>query len=116
MIIIKYLTTAAIIVAVSEIAKRSDKLGALISSLPLVTIMVMVWLFIDKVPSKKIADHAYYTFWFVLPTMPMFLLLPYMMNKGQSFPVALGASVVLTFILFVITAVIMKRFGVDLMP
>ena len=61
-LIMKYFTTAFVIVLVSEVAKRSDKLGALISSLPFVTIMVMIWLYIEKQGNNKIANHAFYTF------------------------------------------------------
>jgi len=66
-LISKYLITAFLIVAISEIAKSSDKLGALISSLPLITIMVMIWLYIENQNIEKISNHAYYTFWYVIP-------------------------------------------------
>ena len=72
-IITKYLITAAVVVAVSEVAKRSDRLGALIASLPLVTLLALTWLYIEKQPAEKIANHAWYTFWYVVPTLPMFL-------------------------------------------
>ncbi len=76
-LITKYLLTAAVIVAVSEAAKRSDKLGAFIASLPLVTLLALIWLHVDRQPQAKIANHARYTFWYVLPTLPMFpALLP----------------------------------------
>jgi hypothetical protein len=71
-LILKYAVTALVIVVVSEVAKRSDRAGALIASLPLVTVMAMIWLYVEKQPDAKIANHAYYTFWYVLPTMPMF--------------------------------------------
>ena len=74
LLITKYAVTAFVIVLVSEIAKRSDRLGALIASLPLVTVMVMIWLHIENQGTEKIANHAWYTFWYVLPTLPMFLL------------------------------------------
>ena len=71
-LISKYCITAFLIVSISEIAKRSDKLGALISSLPIVTIMVMIWLYLEYQNRDKIGKHAYYTFWYVIPKMPMF--------------------------------------------
>lgn len=114
MIIIKYAVTAFIIVVVSEVAKRADRLGALLASLPLVTIMIMIWLYIENQKIAKISNHAYYTFWYVLPTLPMFLLIPYMLNRGINFWLSLGASILLTIILFALTAFIMKRFGVIL--
>ena len=116
LLIIKYAVTAFIIVAVSEVAKRADRLGAFLASLPLVTIMIMIWLYIENEKTEKISNHAYYTFWYALPTLPMFLLMPWMLNRGIHFWVSLGASILLTVICFVITAYIMKRFGVALIP
>lgn len=116
MLIFKYATTALIIVIVSEVAKKSGKIGAIISSLPIVTILVMMWMFIEKQDSKNIAEYAYYTFWFVIPTLPMFLLMPYMLNKGFNFWISLISCVILTGLFFIITALVCRRFGVDLIP
>lgn len=115
-IIFKYLLTAGLVVLVSEVAKHSGKMGALISSLPLVTVLVMTWLHVEKQPSAKIQEHAYYTFWYVLPTLPMFLVLPWLMGRGMGYWPALGISVLLTFVCFALTAVVGRRFGVDLIP
>lgn len=79
-IVIKYLTTAAIVVLVSEVAKRSDKMGALVAALPTVTILALVWMYIEGQESSKLSNHAFYTFWYVLPTLPMFLLFPYLLG------------------------------------
>jgi hypothetical protein len=114
--VVKYATTAFVIILVSEVAKRTDKLGALISSLPLVTVMVMIWLYVEKQSSEKIANHAYYTFWYVIPTLPMFLVMPWLLGKGVQFWQALSICIVLTFACFVLTALAAKRFGVDLIP
>lgn len=115
-LITKYAVTALIIVIVSEVAKRSDRLGALIASLPFVTVLTMIWLYLEKQDSTKIANHAYYTFWYVLPTMPMFLLLPWMMKKGFGFWPSLLAGVAVTFLCFVIAAAILKRWNISLFP
>lgn len=115
-LVAKYAITAFIIVLVSEVAKRSDKLGALISSLPFVTVLVMIWLHVEKQDGAKIGNHAYYTFWYVLPTLPMFLIMPWLMAKGIHFWPALGICVVVTFACFVLTAIAGKRFGIDLIP
>lgn len=72
-LITKYLLTSGIIVLVSEGAKRTDKVGALIASLPFVAILVTIWLYTENQRSEIIASHAWYTFWYVLPTLPMFL-------------------------------------------
>ena len=112
----KYAVTAFVVVLVSELAKRSDKVGALIASLPLVTVMAMIWLYVENQGSEKIANHAYYTFWYVLPTLPMFLLMPFLLHRGMNFWMALTIGVAVTVILFVATALLAKKLGVDLMP
>jgi len=117
-IIVKYLITAAMVVLISEFAKRSDKLGALIAALPLVTVLAMTWMFFEvkgAEQTEKIANHAWYTFWYVIPTMPMFLLIPWMLRRGVNYGWTLLASCLLTAVLFVLTAWVMKRFGVELM-
>ncbi|WP_431477962.1 DUF3147 family protein, partial [Massilia eburnea] len=76
-LIFKYLVTAGVVVAVSEFAKRSDRLGGLIAALPLVTVLALIWLYVEKQPHEKIANHAWYTFWYVVPTLPMFLVFPW---------------------------------------
>ncbi|RYZ81433.1 MAG: DUF3147 family protein, partial [Moraxellaceae bacterium] len=75
-VITKYLVTAAAVVLVSELAKRSDKLGALVAALPIVTVLTLIWLYLEHQPFSKIANHAWYTFWYVVPTLPMFLVFP----------------------------------------
>jgi hypothetical protein len=116
MLVIKYAVTASVIVLVSEVAKRSDKLGALISSLPFVTILVMIWLHVERQGCQKIGNHAYYTFWYVLPTLPMFLVMPWLMDKGVNFWLALAICAAVTMICFAATALLAKRFDVNLMP
>lgn len=115
-LIAKYAVTALIIVIVSEVAKRSDKLGSLVSSLPFVTIMVMIWLYLEKQGSQKIGNHAYYTFWYVIPTLPMFLIMPWLMTKGINFWVSLGICAFVTIGCFILTALTARRFGIDLIP
>ena len=116
MLIVKYLFTAGIIVLVSEVAKRTDLVGALIASLPFVTIMVMFWLWYEGQGAEKISNHAFYTFWYVIPTLPMFLVMPAMMNRGINFWWSLLAGVATTIVMFVVTALVAKRFGVELLP
>jgi hypothetical protein len=73
-LITKYLITAAIVV-VSEAAKRSDKLGGFIAALPLVTVLTLIWLHVERQPEIKVANHAWYTFWYFLPTLAILELL-----------------------------------------
>ena len=113
--ITKYAVTALVIVVVSEVAKRTDRLGALIAALPFVTIMVMIWLHIERQGTEKVARHAFYTFWYVIPTLPMFLLMPWLLSKGLNFWASLGACVVVTVLSFWLTVAVASLFGVDLL-
>ena len=113
-IITKYLLTAAMVVFISEVAKRSDKLGGFIAALPLMTLLTLTWLYIENQPEEKIANHAYYTFWYVIPTLPMFLLFPYLLPK-IGFWLTMGACVVATVICFGLFTLAMKAFDVQLL-
>ena len=113
-IIFKYLLTAGVVVLISEVAKRSDRLGGLIAALPLVTVLALIWLYVENQSSEKISNHAYYTFWYVLPTLPMFLIFPYLLKKF-GFWITLSLSMVITLIIFYIFAKVMKSFGVELL-
>jgi hypothetical protein len=113
-LITKYLTTAAVVVLVSELAKRSDKLGGLVAALPLVTILTLIWLQIENQPESKIANHAWYTFWYVVPTLPMFLAFPLLLPR-LGFWLTLLASVVITVICFGLFAIAIRRFGIELL-
>jgi len=113
-IITKYLITAAIVVLITEVAKRSDKLGALAAALPIVTILVLIWLHVENQSTEKIANHAWYTFWYAVPTLPMFLVFPWLLPRIGFWP-TLAASVVITLICFGFFALLVKRFGIELM-
>lgn len=115
-IIVKYAVTAFIIVLVSEVAKRTDRFGALLASLPFVTIMVMIWLYVEGQGSEKISNHAFYTFWYVIPTLPMFLAMPLMLKHGINFWWALVICAVITVISFFLTSFVAGKFGVTLIP
>jgi F0F1-type ATP synthase assembly protein I len=113
-VITKYLITSALVVLVSEFAKRSDKLGALLAALPMVTVLTLIWLHVEQQPASKVANHAWYTFWYVLPTLPMFLVFPALLARLGFWP-ALAVSLVLTVVCFAGFAALLKRFGILLM-
>lgn len=113
-LIIKYLVTAGIVVLVSELARRSDRLGALIAALPLVTLLTLFWLYAERQPAEKLANHAYYTFWYVIPTLPMFLLFPLLLPR-MGFWLSLAICILLTVLLFVLYAAALKRIDIHLL-
>jgi F0F1-type ATP synthase assembly protein I len=114
-LISKYLITAAVVVFVSEAAKRSDRLGGLIAALPLVTVLTLIWLYVERQPQSKIANHAWYTFWYVVPTLPMFLAFPLLLPRLGFWP-TLAACVVITLVCFGLFALLVRRFGIELLP
>lgn len=113
-IVAKYALTAALVVLVSEIAKRSDKLGGFVAALPLVTLLTLVWLYVERQAPEKIANHASYTFWYVLPTLPMFLAFPALLPRLGFWPTLL-ACVVITVVCFGLFALAVRRFGIELL-
>lgn len=108
---IKALVSALIIVVVGEASKRSNTLAALLLALPLVSVMSFIWLYVETQDKVKIADLSYETFWFVLPTMPMFLLLSYLLRRDINFHLALGLCALLTAALFTLTQALLKHWG-----
>ena len=113
-LIIKALLSGVIIMAVSEIARRSPALGALVVSLPLISLLAILWLWRDTGDTERIAAHAEATFWYVLPSLPMFLALPWMLRHGVGFWLAIGAACLLTVTLYGLTVLVAARFGVRL--
>src|SRR5579859_5165430 len=93
-IITKYFLTAAVVVLVSELAKRSDKLGGFVAALPLVTVLALIWLYVENQPQAKIANHAWYTFWYVVPTLPMFLAFPALLPRLGFWPTLLACVLI----------------------
>lgn len=111
---IKALVSGLIIAAVSEIAKRNPGFGALVASLPLVSILGMVWLWHDKPDAENMAAHAGATFWYVLPSLPMFLLIPALLRHGAPFWLALVTGCALTLALYLAMVWAAPRLGIDL--
>ena len=113
-LIIKAAISGILIAIISEVAKRYPGFGGLIASLPLVSVLGMIWLWRDKPDAANMADHAEATFWFVLPSLPMFLLIPMMMRHGVGFWVALVAGCILTIALYSLMVWAGPRFGLRL--
>ncbi|MCA3254188.1 MAG: DUF3147 family protein [Alphaproteobacteria bacterium] len=113
-LLMKALLSGLIVAAVSEIARRSPGLGALVASLPLVSVLGMMWLWRDTHDPVGMAAHARATFWFVLPSLPMFLLIPALLGRGWPFWVALAAGCALTVALYLAMTWAAPRIGLQL--
>jgi hypothetical protein len=113
-LLVKAVLSGVIVVAASEVAKRFPGLGGLIASLPLVSVLGMIWLWRDTQEPDRMAAHATGTFWFVLPSLPMFLLIPMLLKRGVGFWPALGAGCLLTMALYTLTVWLGPRLGLRL--
>ena len=110
----KALLAGVMIAAIAEVGRRLPTMAALIASLPLVSILGMIFLWHARPDAQNMATHAESTFWFVLPSLPMFLLMPYMLRQGYSFWIALAAGCVLTVGLYLIMVQLGPRIGIRL--
>jgi hypothetical protein len=113
-LITKAVFSAIIIVIVSETARRNPGTGALIASLPLISVLGMIWLWRDTQDVARMAEHSAATFWFVLPSLPMFLVVPALLKRGIGFWPALVAGCMLTMALYSATVWVGPKFGLKL--
>ncbi|KFG91177.1 putative membrane protein [Sphingobium herbicidovorans NBRC 16415] len=114
MLALRALLSGIIITIVSVVSRRYPALGALVASLPLISVLSMIWLWNDRPDAENMARHAEATFYYVLPSLPMFLLIPALLRRGISFPAALIAGCVATILLYLATVAIVARMGIRL--
>ena len=111
---VKAAVSGVIVAAVSEVSKRYPGLGGLIASLPLVSVLGMMWLWRDTGDTERMASHAEGTFWFVLPSLPMFLLIPALLRRGVEFWLSLAIGCALTIALYLVVVWVGPRLGLKL--
>jgi uncharacterized membrane protein (GlpM family) len=111
---LKCLCGGLVIAFVSEFAKRSNAAASIIHSLPVTSLVAFIFLYVSTKDAELIGRHAQGTFWYVLPTLPMFLLMPWLIRKCGGFWPGLTAGVVLTVVLYGVTMKIIKKIGVEL--
>lgn len=121
LLLIKLAVSAGVIYLVNEVVIRHSRpaLGSLIASLPLVSLITFVWIFYGMkedpaARTEKLAAHSAGVFWFVLPSLPMFLVFPWLLRRGVSFWPNLLLCCFITMILYAGMALVLKRFGIDL--
>lgn len=111
---IKIALTALVVVAVAEVAKRSTVWGALLASLPLTSLLAMIWLYLDTQDSARVATLSFEIFWLVLPSLVFFVALWALLRAGWSFWAGLAVSVIATVIAYGLMWLALRRFGVSL--
>ena len=113
-LLVKAALSGLIVALVSETARRSPGAGGLIASLPLISVLGMIWLWRDTGDAERLAVHAESTFWYVLPSLPMFLLIPALLRRSWAFWPALGAGCALTVTLYLLMVFAAPKLGVRL--
>jgi len=112
--IAKIVITTLLIVLISEIAKRSTLVGSILASVPLVSVLAMIWLYIDTEDTQKISELSYSIFWLVIPSLTLFLSLPLLLKKGVAFYPSMALSVALTILAYALMIVVLGKFGIRL--
>jgi hypothetical protein len=111
---IKLLLSALIIVTVSELAKRQPAWGGLLASLPLVSLLAMVWLYVDTHDSRQVSELSISIFWLVLPSLAFFAALPLLLRQGLGFATSLLIAALVTMAAYAVMLTVLKHFGVKL--
>ncbi len=109
--VVKVLVTAMLVVAISEIAKNRSFTGALVGALPWTTLLVLIWMWVDKTDTEKIAAHSEGVFWLVLPTLPLFLIIPMLLRAGWNFWGTLGIGAAITAALYFALVALLRKTG-----
>jgi len=112
--LIKLFLSAAVIATVTEVAKRNNFAASIIHSLPLTSLLAFIWLYVEQKDESLIAKHSFGTFWFVLPTLPMFLVLPWLLEHGLTFWPSLVACIAGTVCLYILTMMVLSVMGIKL--
>jgi len=113
-LLIKAALSGMIVATVSEIAKRYPGFGGLIASLPLVSVLGMIWLWRDTHDPERMSAHVSGTLWFIAPSVPMFVLIPMLLKRGIGFWPALASGCVLTIALYAAMIWLAPKVGIRL--
>jgi hypothetical protein len=112
--VVKIAVSAALIVAISEVAKRSSFVGGLIASLPLVSILAFLWLYLDTRSLEKVGALSHSIFWLVLPSLALFVALPWLLRRTGNFYLSLGLAIAVMLACYAAMVAVLKRFDVQL--
>jgi len=110
----KIAITSILIVLISEIAKRSSLVGAILASVPLVSVLAMIWLYIETKDTHKVSALATSVFWLVLPSLALFISLPPLLKQGVSFYLSMGLSTAITIVCYFLMVATLEHVGVKL--
>ena len=112
--LVKLVISAVLIVAISEIARRSSFIGAILASIPLVSVLAMIWLYIDTKDVDKVVSLSTGIFWLVLPSLVLFIALPILLKQGFGFYLSMGISILITIACYWLMVVVLDHVGIKI--
>ena len=112
--LVKIVITTILIVVISEVAKRSTFVGAILASVPLISVLAMIWLYIDTKDVTKVSSLSIGVFWLVIPSLALFLALPLLLKQGLNFYLSISISIGLTVGCYWIMVSALDHFGIEL--
>ena len=112
--IAKVLLSSVVLVAISEISKRSTTIGSILASVPLVSLLAFVWMYIDTKDTTKIAELSHGIFWLVIPSLIFFILFPVLLKKQVDFWLSMGISLTIMVIGYFIMLFVLRKFGINI--
>jgi len=112
--LVKIAVTTILIVVISEIAKRSSFIGAILASVPLISVLAMIWLYIDTKDAARVSALSTGVFWLVLPSLALFVVLPLLLKHGVNFYLGMGISIAVTAVCYFLMVAILNLLGVKL--
>jgi len=112
--IMKVFTTTLLIIAISELSKRSTFVGALLASLPLVSVLAMLWLYAETKDVPRVSALSTSIFWLVLPSLTLFIVLPMLLKTGVNFYFSMSIGVALTILSYGLLVTLLRYYGVKL--
>ncbi|MDH5395059.1 MAG: DUF3147 family protein [Gammaproteobacteria bacterium] len=110
--LIKIIITTTLIVLISEIARRNSFMAALLASIPLVSVLAMIWLYVETKDINKVNDLATNVFWLVLPSLALFISLPLLLKQGLNFYISISISIVITIGCYGLMIYMLNYFGI----
>ncbi|SET33369.1 hypothetical protein SAMN04487962_107143 [Marinobacter segnicrescens] len=112
--ITKVLVTAVLVVLISEISKRSSFIGAVLASVPLTSVLALLWLYIDTGDIDRASELASSVFWLVIPSLALFVAMPLLLKQGVNFYLSLAVSIGITTTCYWLMIIVLHHYGVDL--
>lgn len=112
--VFKLAISALLIVAISEIARRSSFVGALLASVPLVSVLAMIWLYVDTRDSARVAALSGSIFWLVLPSLALFVVLPVLLKAGVNFYLSMAIGIAATVFCYWLVVTYLPQLGIKL--